>query len=166
MNEQILSGSISSDINNKQGRNYIGQTNYKTYNSLSPNASNKYFTKNLFRKNSNKYVIRIRHTEAAYYIRYFKKYKLFNFFFFLSNQSRSSDENSHSGIQIIQNGDEISISIDGKIEILTNRSNDRKVISMSPSSNRRPSYQSRFNNFSSYDDSYGKSMYIRSFFYQ
>ena len=41
------------------------------------------------------------------------------------------------GIQIIQSGDEISINIDGRIEILTNRANDRKVISMAPQCSRR-----------------------------
>lgn len=40
-------------------------------------------------------------------------------------------------IQIIQNGDEICINIGDNIEILTNRSNDRKVISLSPQMTRK-----------------------------
>lgn len=52
-------------------------------------------------------------------------------------ESAESKSKNNAGIQIIQNGDEICINIDGKIEILTNRSNDRKIISMSPQVRRR-----------------------------
>lgn len=52
-------------------------------------------------------------------------------------KSAESMSKNNAGIQIIQNGDEICINIDGKIEILTNRSNDRKIISMSPQVRRR-----------------------------
>jgi hypothetical protein len=41
-------------------------------------------------------------------------------------------QHNKNKIQIIQDGDDIRINIDGNIEILTNRVNDRKVISLSP----------------------------------
>jgi hypothetical protein len=55
----------------------------------------------------------------------------------------SAGKSKSSAIQIIQNGDEISINIGGKIEIVTNRYNDRNVISMSPQIRKRPSSSSR-----------------------
>ena len=46
--------------------------------------------------------------------------------------SSSNNAAKNSSIQIVQEGDDIRICIDGNIEILTNRFNDRKVISLSP----------------------------------
>jgi hypothetical protein len=43
-----------------------------------------------------------------------------------------NQNNKNSTIQIVQDGDDIRINIDGAIEILTNRFNDKKVISLSP----------------------------------
>lgn len=51
--------------------------------------------------------------------------------------------NSKNTIQIIQDGDDIRISIDGNIEILTNRNNDRRVISLSPQCARKYSNTTR-----------------------
>ena len=48
------------------------------------------------------------------------------------NSPKCRKKKQNSSIQIVQDGDDIRINIDGNIEILTNRFNDRKVISLSP----------------------------------
>ena len=51
--------------------------------------------------------------------------------------SNISNYDQNKSIQIIQDGEEISIKIDGNIEIVTNRLTDRRVISISPQCPRR-----------------------------
>ena len=58
-------------------------------------------------------------------------------------------------IQIIQNGDEICINIGGNIEILTNRHNDRKIISLSPKMNRKVLYDNQINEIQQENSSQG-----------
>ena len=56
-----------------------------------------------------------------------------------NNNNQNGNLNKNSTIQIIQDGDDIRINIDGNIEIVTNRLNDRKVISLSPQCARKMS---------------------------
>ena len=55
----------------------------------------------------------------------------------LSNLNSPKTMPKTNTIQIIQDGDDIRISIDGNIEILTNRSTDRRIISLSPQCSRK-----------------------------
>jgi hypothetical protein len=55
----------------------------------------------------------------------------------LSNISSPKTTPKTNTIQIIQDGDDIRISIDGNIEILTNRSTDKRIISLSPQCSRK-----------------------------
>ena len=76
------------------------------------------------------------------------------------NQQKTPNKNK---IQIIQDGDDIRINIDGNIEILTNRVSDRKVISLSPQCARKliKSHVKSEKNISSNDNTFNqKSKYF------
>jgi hypothetical protein len=53
------------------------------------------------------------------------------------NKSASMIKSGKNTIQIIQDGDDIRINIDGKIKIVTSRNSDRRMISFSPQTQRR-----------------------------
>jgi hypothetical protein len=54
-----------------------------------------------------------------------------------SNNGASMIKSGKNTIQIIQDGDDIRINIDGNIEILTSRNSDRRMISLSPQVQRK-----------------------------
>jgi len=56
------------------------------------------------------------------------------------NNNNNNNNDTKDKIKITQNGDEICINIGNSIEICTNRTNDRKIISLTPNLNRKNKY--------------------------
>jgi septum formation inhibitor MinC len=57
-----------------------------------------------------------------------------------NNNNNNNNNDTKDKIKITQNGDEICINIGNSIEICTSRTNDRKIISLSPNLNRKNKY--------------------------